>query len=230
MQPLASSVDSSFWSKLSWLKLNVWKLDSSVRRLRGFVRSALELSAESFEDEVKSSNSRSVSGQLILFESADAFKSFNKKDLLDRMGADLVSGWAGSGQVVDCAAFTVLCYPNIKEHSYLYWVAVPAIVALAELPAVGVRDIVTWRAAGVGVAGRQEVAHVAALCHATERRSVAYALLPSAPVSLDSDGVVTLVRPLQALVRLWRALCKVFLTLSTCADNCSRIPFTACIL
>lgn len=168
------------------MKLNTWKLDSSSRAIRGFVGQELSLSAASFGDDDGPAGARSVAGELVLFDSAAAFKSANKQAVLDGVGANVVCKWGGRRcDTVKPPTFVVLCFPDIKEHSYMYWVAVPVIVAVALPPTGGVSDVAQGVVTAITAASVEDVSRAVSLVAAAgQATDVAFALLPPSEPAL----------------------------------------------
>lgn len=186
--PLASNIDFSFWTRLTYLKLNVWKLDSSSKALRGFSGPELSLTSASFSDADTPVGTRSISGRLVLFDSADAFKSASKQAVLDRLGCETLTAWEGESEAAP--AFVVLCFPDIKDHSYLYWTASPAIVAVTPPPGSGVRDLSPGVVDSLAVATPAEVTLAVSLSDSAQRGAgVSFALLPFGGMHDDALGL-----------------------------------------
>ena len=128
-----SRVTFSFWEVLRNRILQDWRLDVSKKLVRGFVSQTsasciVEVRGESLGDHKDAEDG--LRGDLILCNTAHAFKMLDKQALLTETTAD----------------FCLLIYPNIKDNVFTYWFGFPAdVLLIAASGPVGVRDCVSWR-------------------------------------------------------------------------------------
>lgn len=143
-QRVESRVAFSFWEVLRRRILQDWQLDTSKKLVHGFVSQTsascvVEVRGESLDDVAAEYEHRvrgnEVRGDLILCNTAHAFKTLDKQALLHETTAD----------------FCLLIYPNIKDNAFMYWFGFPADVLFLPGGCAGagiVRDCVSWRVLG----------------------------------------------------------------------------------
>ncbi|KAM3577008.1 hypothetical protein VYU27_001149 [Nannochloropsis oceanica] len=77
-----------------------------------------------------------VPGIVQNFNTDEAFRAFNKKDWLDRLGQDIWGDITEEGveaavlkDLGRLARFAILCFADIKRNSFVYWFAFPVVVS-----------------------------------------------------------------------------------------------------
>ncbi|ABN65006.2 Autophagy-related protein 7 (Autophagy-related E1-like activating enzyme ATG7) [Scheffersomyces stipitis CBS 6054] len=140
--PISSFVESSFFTKLSELKLNEFKLDSSKRDIHGFITSprrlnkfndqpTLNLDLQSFDIAEKEANNLHISGELYNVNTIEEFKNINKSDLLNDWGKEVYTRLIQT-ESLDYKAFNwffILTFSDLKKYKFYYWVAFPTLNA-----------------------------------------------------------------------------------------------------
>lgn len=133
--PVQSFVDSSFFTKLSELKLNEYKLDSELKPLTGFTASPqqvnkfvnkpiINLDYSSFDDvELDNLNWR-VKGLLYNVNTIEQFKRLDKLKLIKQWGSKLNEGME-SNDVNEM--FYILTFSDLKKYKFYYWLAYPVL-------------------------------------------------------------------------------------------------------
>lgn len=133
--PVQSFVDSSFFTKLSDLKLNEYKLDSGVKPLSGFTASPqqmnkfvnkpiINLDYSSFDDEKLDSLNWRISGLLHNVNTIEQFKLLDKLKLLRTWGEELREGMS---QNTVTERFHLLTFSDLKKYKFYYWLAFPVL-------------------------------------------------------------------------------------------------------
>ncbi|CAB3406832.1 unnamed protein product [Caenorhabditis bovis] len=125
--------DTTFWNEVNRRKLNEWMLDESPRRvichpsIHDTVGSScrLSLSHESFIEK-----NSGYHGEIILYNTLEAFKASNKAQLLkdySRRIWDIIrSGeWIKRPEYLDL--FFIIAFADLKKFKYAYWTCVPAL-------------------------------------------------------------------------------------------------------
>lgn len=136
--PFNSSVDPSFWHKLSQVKLDIDKLEEKVRSVWGYYSNAIppgltsflhvDCSAYNTDCEVQKPL-LAAHGILLNKNTLETFKNCNKIALLEEHGQEL---WQSitSGKALDNPAllsrFFLLTYADLKKYHFYYWCAFPA--------------------------------------------------------------------------------------------------------
>ncbi|OBA21515.1 E1-like protein-activating [Metschnikowia bicuspidata var. bicuspidata NRRL YB-4993] len=133
--PVQSFVDSSFFTNLSHRILNEYKLDSSPKRIHGFMaqplklnkfndRPVINLDYNCFEQAQTDALTRTVDGRLYNVNTIEEFKALDKKALLQEWGRDLARS-------LDHAplreAFYVVSFCDLKKYRFYYWLAYPVL-------------------------------------------------------------------------------------------------------
>lgn len=137
--PFQSYIESSFFTKLSELKLNQFKLDSSSRPIKGFIANPLQLNKfnnvptinldfQSFEPELTNSNVANilVNGHILNVNTIEEFKSIDKIELLKQWGEAIASDLE-KGSLATINDFHILSYSDLKKYKFYYWVATPTL-------------------------------------------------------------------------------------------------------
>lgn len=132
-----SFVESSFFTRLSQLKLDQFKLDSSRVAVKGFITNPTKLnkfndipilnfdqdSFESTEDSLKVY----ISGELLNVNTIEEFKSLDKPGLLNSWGQEMYQDIIHS-EVLDYRKFNkfhMLSFSDLKKYKFYYWLAYP---------------------------------------------------------------------------------------------------------
>ncbi|XP_050304450.1 ubiquitin-like modifier-activating enzyme ATG7 [Anthonomus grandis grandis] len=135
---VSSSVNPSFWSKLTELKLNVDKLDETERDVWGYFsllrnknvsQPMLEVDSTSFNESFTSQNMYiPFKGKIFNKNTIENFKECNKMDLLNAEGINIwdkiVSGEALKKPFI-LNSFIILSFADLKKYHYFYWFAYP---------------------------------------------------------------------------------------------------------
>lgn len=133
--PFQLFIESSFFTRLSSLKLEEFKLDTAAQTIWGHYPTAFKLTRfnnypvinldyHSF-DEPTSDNGNSiyVPGQLHLVNTLEEFKKSDKQELLAQWGAQ------NDGPL----QFHLYCFADLKKYKFYSWMAVPCIQQLWEI-------------------------------------------------------------------------------------------------
>lgn len=132
-----SFVESSFFTKLSELKLEKYKLDSSYVAIHGFQTHpsklnkfndtpVLNLDQSSFDDTLNDLRIN-IPGELFNVNTIEEFKSLDKLKLLNTWGQNvyLEVTNATSFDYKLFYKFYILTYSDLKKYKFYYWVAYP---------------------------------------------------------------------------------------------------------
>lgn len=133
--PIQSFVESSFFTKLSDLKLNEYKLDSAPRPIHGFMTLPLHLNKfndtpilnldySSFEQYERNPTTIEVTGEILNVNTIEEFKLFDKLGSLKLWGESLKHDM-GSGNGGFSEKFYLLVFADLKKYKYFYWLAFP---------------------------------------------------------------------------------------------------------
>ncbi|KAG7856073.1 hypothetical protein KL919_004466 [Ogataea angusta] len=140
-----SFVDSSFFVKLSQLKLDVLKLDQSSRLIYGYYNykrlapgqaPAINLNDISFasdqelESQLPARSAFIVSGEITNVNTLEEFKSQSKLEFLTRVGGKLIDSIKNKAALQDprlLAQFAVFSFADLKKYKFYYWFAFPAL-------------------------------------------------------------------------------------------------------
>ncbi|CAI5755624.1 unnamed protein product [Candida verbasci] len=139
--PLQSFIESSFFTKLSQLKLDKYKLNTSSQKINGFLphptklnkfndTPILNLDSDSFDDPtVKDDSKVYVYGDLLNVNTIQEFKSLDKQKLLYDWGNELFEKIVNQEQLsyLDFNKFFILSFSDLKSYKFYYWVAYPAL-------------------------------------------------------------------------------------------------------
>ncbi|KAK6887367.1 Ubiquitin-like modifier-activating enzyme ATG7 [Candida tropicalis] len=132
-----SFVESSFFTRLSQLKLDQFKLDSSRVAVKGFITNPTKLNKfndvpilnfdqDSFES-TKDSSKVYISGELLNVNTIEEFKSLDKPGLLNSWGQEMYQDIIHS-EVLDYRKFNkfhMLSFSDLKKYKFYYWLAYP---------------------------------------------------------------------------------------------------------
>lgn len=136
--PGQTFVESSFFSRLSDLKLNEYKLDTSTRQIKGFATRPLRLTKhnsiptltldfESFSSyQENEANNMIIQGHLLNVNTIEEFKNINKTELLASWGKELLNH-IKKGNLERFNDFYILSYCDLKKYKFYYWVARPSL-------------------------------------------------------------------------------------------------------
>lgn len=143
--PTNSFVNSSFFTKLSSLKLETYKLDSSAKEIFASVGfrpvlknqgTHLSLNGESLESlsEVEltlpSNSSFIVAGSVYNTNTVEQFKQVNKSDFLQQAGHDIFKSVVEKSFLKDVSLlskFRLLSFCDLKKYKFFYWFAFPTL-------------------------------------------------------------------------------------------------------
>ncbi|EGV62361.1 Autophagy protein 7 [Yamadazyma tenuis] len=126
---IQSFVDSSFFTRLSELKINEYKLESKPQLIFGSLTDPqkltkfnnvpiLNLDYNSFEKQ----DHHNISGYIHNVNTIEEFKSVGKQQLMSEWGQQLVSQLADGN---DQGQFHILSFADLKKYKFYYWVAYP---------------------------------------------------------------------------------------------------------
>ncbi|XP_076265658.1 autophagy-related 7 isoform X2 [Rhynchophorus ferrugineus] len=133
-----SSVNPSFWNKLTELKLNIDKLDETPRSIWAFFtvlqsdvvpQPLLELDSTSFNSQFNAQNMYiPFKGKVINKNTVEDFKECNKMDLINSEGRCLYDNIISGAAIKDPAllnSFLLLSFADLKKYHYYYWFCFP---------------------------------------------------------------------------------------------------------
>ncbi|XP_030853789.1 ubiquitin-like modifier-activating enzyme ATG7 [Strongylocentrotus purpuratus] len=139
--PFSSALDVGFWHKLTQKKLNEYKLDDGPKDIYGYYyngdpdglpcRLSLEFNAFD-QSETTPPHCFSSRGTLVNFNTLDAFKTCDKKALLDVTAEQLWDDIRQGSAIQDpslLSRFRLLTFADLKKYHYCYWFAFPALLA-----------------------------------------------------------------------------------------------------
>ncbi|KAG7899002.1 hypothetical protein KL935_004010 [Ogataea polymorpha] len=140
-----SFVDSSFFVKLSQLKLDVLKLDQSSRQIHGYYNykrlapgqaPAINLNDISFasgqelESQLPARSAFIVSGEITNVNTLEEFKSQSKLEFLTRAGGKIIDSIKNKAALQNpslLAHFAVFSFADLKKYKFYYWFAFPTL-------------------------------------------------------------------------------------------------------
>uniref|UniRef100_A0A674NUA7 Ubiquitin-like modifier-activating enzyme ATG7 n=1 Tax=Takifugu rubripes TaxID=31033 RepID=A0A674NUA7_TAKRU len=137
--PFSSALEAGFWHQLTQKKLNDYRLDESPKCIKGYyyngdplglpTRLTLEFSA--FEvDGPTPAHCCPVTGTLFNTNTLDAFKTTDKKALLEKEAKEIwdaiQSGSAINDPSILCR-FILLTFADLKKYHFYYWFCFPAL-------------------------------------------------------------------------------------------------------
>jgi len=131
-----SFVESSFFSKLSHLKLDHFKLDATSQPIFGTTTAAsrltkfndapvVNLDYSSFESHSSGANV-SYNGTLVNVNTFEQFKSQDKLKLLNEWGLSIYNDIA-KGDLSNVNRFYMFSFSDLKKYKFYYWVAFPTL-------------------------------------------------------------------------------------------------------
>ncbi|XP_061543284.1 ubiquitin-like modifier-activating enzyme ATG7 isoform X1 [Phycodurus eques] len=137
--PFSSALEAGFWHQLTQRKLNDYRLDESPKCIKGYyyngdpfglpTRLTLEFSAFDVDGSATAHCCEAV-GKLYNTNTLDAFKSTDKKALLDKESEELWdamrSGDALTNPSILCR-FILLTFADLKKYHFYYWFCFPAL-------------------------------------------------------------------------------------------------------
>jgi ubiquitin-like modifier-activating enzyme ATG7 len=138
-----SSVETGFWEELYSRKLNLYRLESRELEILGSYTpsdgqnaSALVINSSSFDTLAKCisryGDEGLARGILLNVNTAQEFKDFDKKGWIESAGRNILEVIRSGKWLSDPSllfAFRVLSFADLKQHTFTYWFAFPALVA-----------------------------------------------------------------------------------------------------
>lgn len=141
--PIQSFVESSFFTKLSELKLNEFKLDAARRPIRGFLTHPKRLNKfndypivnfdyNSFDGENDYEDNSNIiwNGYIYNVNTIEDFKNINKQTLLKEWGAEVHKEITGDNCKLTYQNFNkvfLLTFCDLKKYKFYYWFAFPSL-------------------------------------------------------------------------------------------------------
>jgi ubiquitin-like modifier-activating enzyme ATG7 len=131
-------VESSFFSKLSQLKLDNFKLDATSQPIFGTTTAASKLTKfittpvvsldySSFETPTSASDANiTYNGTLVNVNTFDQFKSQDKLKLLNEWGSSIYNDII-EGDLRNINRFYMYSFSDLKKYKFYYWVAFPTL-------------------------------------------------------------------------------------------------------
>uniref|UniRef100_A0A3Q3GKL1 Ubiquitin-like modifier-activating enzyme ATG7 n=1 Tax=Labrus bergylta TaxID=56723 RepID=A0A3Q3GKL1_9LABR len=137
--PFSSALEAGFWHQLTQKKLNDYRLDESPKCIKGYyyngdplglpTRLTLEFSA--FEvDGPTPARCCSALGTLYNTNTVDAFKTADKKALLEKEGKEIWDAIQSGAALKDpsiLSRFILLTFADLKKYHFYYWFCFPAL-------------------------------------------------------------------------------------------------------
>ncbi|XP_073772262.1 ubiquitin-like modifier-activating enzyme ATG7 [Danio rerio] len=137
--PFCSALEAGFWHQLTQKKLNEYRLDESPKNIKGYyyngdavglpARLTLEFSA--FDaDGPTPARCCPASGTLYNTNTLEAFKSTDKKALLDKAANEIWSAIQSGAALEDSSIlnkFILLTFADLKKYHFYYWFCFPAL-------------------------------------------------------------------------------------------------------
>ncbi|XP_019747959.1 ubiquitin-like modifier-activating enzyme ATG7 [Hippocampus comes] len=137
--PFSSALEAGFWHQLTQRKLNDYRLDESPKCIKGYyyngdpvglpTRLTLEFSAFDVDGSTPAHCCEAV-GKLYNTNTLDAFKSTDKKALLDRESKELWDAIRTGDALTDpsiLCRFILLTFADLKKYHFYYWFCFPAL-------------------------------------------------------------------------------------------------------
>lgn len=137
--PFCSALEAGFWHQLTQKKLNDYRLDESPRNIKGYyyngdpdglpTRLTLEFSAFDVDGPTPA-RCCSASGTLYNTNTLEAFKSTDKKALLDKAANEIWNDIQSGAAVEDSSVlnkFILLTFADLKKYHFYYWFCFPAL-------------------------------------------------------------------------------------------------------
>ncbi|EDO49806.1 predicted protein, partial [Nematostella vectensis] len=136
--PFSSAVDAIFWHKLKDKKLDEYYLNDEPKPLQGYYvncdlpglpcRMSIDYCA--FDKNAVPLRAFKTHGQLVNTNTIDAFRSLDKKILMDSVGEKMWENIKSKKALEDpslLGQFILLTFANLKKYHFYYWFAFPAI-------------------------------------------------------------------------------------------------------
>lgn len=140
--PFKTYLDTAFWREVNKRKLHDWKLDESAQPIHSQLslcdttgdHCRLSLSHESFNSSSGSSTERSISGNLLLYNTRESFQAAATiKNMEELMKAEAVKiweaittkSWLQNPQLI--STFFIIAFADLKKFHYIYKTCVPAL-------------------------------------------------------------------------------------------------------
>uniref|UniRef100_A0A674MUR8 Ubiquitin-like modifier-activating enzyme ATG7 n=1 Tax=Takifugu rubripes TaxID=31033 RepID=A0A674MUR8_TAKRU len=134
--PFSSALEAGFWHQLTQKKLNDYRLDESPKCIKGYyyngdplglpTRLTLEFSA--FEvDGPTPAHCCPVTGTLFNTNTLDAFKTTDKKALLEKEAKEVIEISGNFLSPVISLLFILLTFADLKKYHFYYWFCFPAL-------------------------------------------------------------------------------------------------------
>ncbi|CAG91073.2 DEHA2G23518p [Debaryomyces hansenii CBS767] len=141
--PIQSFVESSFFTKLSELKLDEFKLDSTKKEIKGFLTHPKRLNKfndyptinfdySSFDKgpDVNEDNNISWKGYIYNVNTIEEFKDIDKQAILKRWGTEIYNEIQDGSVDLSYECFNkvhVLAFCDLKKYKFYYWFAFPTL-------------------------------------------------------------------------------------------------------
>uniref|UniRef100_A0A8D8RGY4 Ubiquitin-like modifier-activating enzyme ATG7 n=1 Tax=Cacopsylla melanoneura TaxID=428564 RepID=A0A8D8RGY4_9HEMI len=132
--PFVSSIEPTFWYKLSEIKLDEDKLKEVPRPVQGFFNHnsscKLYVNSSSFSRSPSTESFDYVAeGTLLNLNSLESFKALDKTEVLTKQGQEILKAM-NSGDIFDnlkmLSNFFVLTFADLKKYHFYYWLGFPA--------------------------------------------------------------------------------------------------------
>ncbi|KAL6464784.1 hypothetical protein MHYP_G00271010 [Metynnis hypsauchen] len=137
--PFSSALEAGFWHQLTQKKLNDYRLDESPKSIKGYyyngdpsglpTRLTLEFSAFEIDGPTPAHCCPAV-GTLYNTNTLEAFKSTDKKALLDQVANEIWNAIKSGAAVEDPSVLTrfiLLTFADLKKYHFYYWFCFPAL-------------------------------------------------------------------------------------------------------
>ncbi|XP_061689680.1 ubiquitin-like modifier-activating enzyme ATG7 [Syngnathoides biaculeatus] len=137
--PFSSALEAGFWHQLTQRKLNDYRLDESPKCIKGYyyngdpvglpTRLTLEFRAFDVDGSAPAHCCGAV-GKLYNTNTLDAFKSTDKKALLDKESKELWDAMRSGDALTDPSVlcrFILLTFADLKKYHFYYWFCFPAL-------------------------------------------------------------------------------------------------------
>lgn len=136
--PFKTFVESSFFSKLSQLKLDKFKLDQTIQSIIGYSTKpdrlskhsqfpTINLDYSSFEFELEADNNNVINhGWVVNVNTFEEFKATDKQKLLQSWGNKVYESII-SGDLSNINQFYMFSFSDLKKYKFYYWIAIPVL-------------------------------------------------------------------------------------------------------
>jgi len=132
-EPFQSVVSATFWTTLAKKKLDDYRLKSDLISLWGWYEIGnadlkqsplLHLDERSFEEEPVEDGSMWMRGQMILLNTLDSFKQYDRK----KLETGFLQSIKSKEQALEAfPGFVLVCYADLKKHIFFYHFCFPII-------------------------------------------------------------------------------------------------------